>query len=232
MEPSVLKHSKKICVGAAKMLPIALLAIAGVGSACGGAFGPVEAEPSPAGGAAGAVLVAGASGAGGGGASGAAGSATMSSLGGSAGVGGSADAGGAESGGAAGASTSGSSGAMSAAGAAGHPAPPKICDAITEVFQVACGGGSCHTNPGALIGDWGISLDEAKTYVDRVSVRDAACGKIIDSSDYSKSFILVKLQGAVPNGCGGPMPVGSFGDLTQEQIDCVASWLQQFQKPL
>lgn len=235
MEPSVLNHSKKICVGAAKILPIALLAIASAGAACGGAFGPVDSDASPVGGSSGGAQVSGASGAGGAGASGAAGSAVMSSVGGSAaGVAGSADAGGAESGGASGASAAGAAGVSSVAGAAGRGAalPPKICDAVTEVFQVACGGGSCHTNPGALIGDWGLSLQEAMTYVDRVSVRDAACGKIIDSSDYSKSFILVKLQGHVPDGCGGPMPVGSYGDLTQEQIDCVASWLQQFQKPL
>jgi hypothetical protein len=105
-----------------------------------------------------------------------------------------------------------------------------ICDAITKVFQTTCGGGACHTNPGALIGDWGIDLAAATQYVDRPSARHAYCGKIIDSSDYSKSLILVKLEGPIPADCGGPMPVGSFGDITQDQIGCVASWLEQFQK--
>jgi hypothetical protein len=122
------------------------------------------------------------------------------------------------------------SGGSSTAGKTGTGAPPVICDAVTKVFQVSCGGGSCHTNEGAAIGDWGLSTEEATKFVDRSSVRDPTCGKIIDSSDYSKSLILVKIEGPVPSNCGGAMPVGSFGDLTQSQIDCVASWLQQFQK--
>jgi hypothetical protein len=105
-----------------------------------------------------------------------------------------------------------------------------ICDAITKVFQTSCGGGACHTNSATDLGDWGVSLAEAAQYVDRAAIRNVSCGKIIDSSDYSKSLILVKVKGPIPPGCGGPMPVGSFGDLTEEQIDCVASWLQQFQK--
>jgi hypothetical protein len=113
----------------------------------------------------------------------------------------------------------------------GPPVPPKICDALNQVFKTTCGGGSCHTSQGVAIGDWGFSAASALKYVERPSVRDPKCGFIIDSSDYSKSLMLVKLEGPIPDGCGGPMPVGSYGGITKDQIDCVASWLQQFQKP-
>jgi hypothetical protein len=196
-----------------------LLVLASLGIACSGSFGPVEKDRPPLG-ASGAGAISGAAGT----ESGVAGNEAMSGSGGAP-----SDAGGAGSGG----DTGGSAGAgASAAGTAGSepPVPAVICDAITKVFQTSCGGGSCHTNPNAYMGNWGIGLAEARQYVDRPSIRDASCGKIIDSSDYSKSLILVKLEGPIPPLCGGPMPVGSYGDFSREQIYCVASWLQQFQK--
>lgn len=107
-------------------------------------------------------------------------------------------------------------------------APAQFCDAPNEVFLVSCGNGSCHSSRNATIG--GFAVDEASAYdfVDRMSVRDPSCGRLIDSRDYSQSLILTKVNGTYPAGCGGPMPVGSFV-FTQAQVDCLASWLQQFQ---
>ncbi|MEY2931372.1 MAG: hypothetical protein RL033_2121 [Pseudomonadota bacterium] len=107
--------------------------------------------------------------------------------------------------------------------------PIEFCDAPTKVFVASCGNGSCHSNPNVVIGDFAVDAQRAYNFVDRVAVRNAGCGKIIDSQDYSKSLILTKVRGdfEVPK-CGERMPIGSFV-ITTEQIDCIASWLQQFQ---
>ena len=112
----------------------------------------------------------------------------------------------------------------------GNPAEAlePFCDAVTVVLLPRCGGGSCHSNADARIGDFAAGRQQAESFIDVPSVRNASCGKIIDSQDPSQSLLLRKLIGDFPiPTCGGPMPV-SGGDLTDEQIDCMASWLQQF----
>jgi hypothetical protein len=148
-------------------------------------------------------------------------------------------------GGAAHAGTGGSSGAEDAgrsgagggsgddepdAGSAATPLPDhQYCDAVSTVFYPTCGSGSCHTNRGATIGDFGSGEAEAASYVGRGSVRDADCGLIINPIDPQKSLILTKVTGDYPQNqnCGGRMPVGSF-EITDEQIDCISDWVEQF----
>jgi hypothetical protein len=111
------------------------------------------------------------------------------------------------------------------------PSAPVYCDAPTLVLTASCGNGSCHSNGGVVIGDFAVSAERAAAYVDRVSAKDATCGRIIDSRDYSQSLLLTKVTGDfLSPKCGGAMPVGSFAVLSQAQIDCLASWLQQFQR--
>jgi hypothetical protein len=138
------------------------------------------------------------------------------------------------SGGGAGTMTSGRSGAEGGerpdAGGVGTNEPPReYCDAVTDVFQVSCGTGSCHSNRGATIGDFAVGPEEAAAYVSRGSVRDPECGLIIDPRDPKDSLILTKVTGEYPSegNCGGPMPVGSI-EITDEQIDCIADWVEQF----
>ncbi|HKO93925.1 MAG TPA: hypothetical protein VJU61_22380 [Polyangiaceae bacterium] len=130
-------------------------------------------------------------------------------------------------------SGAGGAGAESNAGAGGQASalpPIEYCDAPTKVLTASCGNGSCHSNPGATIGDFAVGPVEAASFVDVVSVRDASCGRIIDSRDYSKSLLLTKITGGFPApNCGGRMPIGSF-IITEEQTECLASWLQQFQR--
>ena len=116
----------------------------------------------------------------------------------------------------------------------------EFCDAPAKLLVPHCGGGSCHSNKGAVMGDFAMNTTQAYKYVDKASTRNADCGRIIDSQDYSKSFILIKLRGELlsnvseavaesdPVHCGGRMPVGSFV-IDDDLIDCMASWLQQFQ---
>jgi hypothetical protein len=118
--------------------------------------------------------------------------------------------------------------------------PIAFCDAPAKLLVPHCGGGSCHSNKDANMGDFAMNATQAYAFVDKLSTRNADCGRIIDSQDYSKSFILIKLRGELlsnvseavaerdPVHCGGRMPVGSFV-IEDELIDCMASWLQQFQ---
>jgi hypothetical protein len=150
-------------------------------------------------------------------------------------------------GGAVNAGSGGSAGEPSAAGSAGvggsgndEPdagsvvAPPSTrtyCDAVTKVFTPTCGNGSCHTNRGATIGDFGAGPEQAAAYVGRGSVRDADCGLIIDPIEPQDSLILTKVTGDYPTdqNCGGRMPVGSF-EISDEQIECIADWVEQFRE--
>ena len=122
-------------------------------------------------------------------------------------------------------------GASGASGGSTGSLPERMyCDAVAEVFVPRCGGGSCHSNSTATIGDFAVGTAEAESFVDVPSVRNAACGLIIDSQNPSDSLILRKLIGDFPVPmCGGPMPV-SGGDLTDAQIDCVADWVQKFRR--
>jgi hypothetical protein len=127
-----------------------------------------------------------------------------------------------------GAATSGSSGAGGAVPE--DTAPPAVfCDAPKKVLMVSCGNGSCHSNENTTMGDFAHSPESAYKFVNRPSTRHAECGLIIDPKNYADSFILRKVRGEfeVPY-CGERMPIGSF-QITEEQIGCLASWLQQFQ---
>lgn len=105
------------------------------------------------------------------------------------------------------------------------------CDAVALVLTPTCGNGSCHTNRGFVNGDFGAGPEEAAAYVGRDSVRNAACGLIIDPREPSDSLILTKVIGGYPTevNCGGRMPVGSF-EITDEQIECLADWVEQFRE--
>jgi hypothetical protein len=102
------------------------------------------------------------------------------------------------------------------------------CDAITEVFQFKCGP-SCHQNRDVFIGDFALGLEEARKYINRVSVREASCGLIIDPNDPQQSLIVRKVTGDFPRNmnCGSQMPTGSF-EITEEEIACIKDWVEQF----
>ena len=112
-----------------------------------------------------------------------------------------------------------------------EPAEARVyCDAPTLVLTASCGNGSCHSNGGVAIGDFAIGPERIPPFIDKVSTRGPQCGLIIDTHDPNASLILTKVIGTYPDGCGGAMPVGSFGDLTEAQIECLANWVQQFRR--
>ncbi len=114
------------------------------------------------------------------------------------------------------------------AGAVIEEPPRMYCDAVTTVFQLKCGP-SCHMNRGVAIGDFGVGPEEARKYINRVSVREASCGLIINPAFPQQSLILTKVTGAFPRGenCGAQMPIGSF-EITDEEVDCISDWVEQF----
>jgi hypothetical protein len=174
-----------------------------------------EPEPLGGGGRAGSVAVGG-----------------SASVGGSTGIGGAAGQGGVSSmaGSASGMAGSDMVSAGGSGGAGGAMPVRPVCDAMRTVLQARCGNNSCHSQDGATIGDFAISMEQIPAYIDKPSVRDPMCGLIIDSENPSESLLLRKLIGAFPApACGAFMPV--TGDaLSDTQIDCMESWLQQFKK--
>jgi hypothetical protein len=127
----------------------------------------------------------------------------------------------------------GAAGAVSGmGGAAGAPTRPRVyCDAMETVIQSSCGDVSCHGNPSATIGGWGVDAASVRPYIDKPSVRGRQCGVVIDSQNPNDSIILTKVLGTFPDeNCGGTMPVGSFEPLTPVQIRCLTDWVQQFKR--
>jgi hypothetical protein len=120
----------------------------------------------------------------------------------------------------------------SGAGGADSAPAPAFCDAPAKILVPSCGIGACHENAGADMSAFAVDTTSAYDFVDKTSTRHPECGRIIDSRDYSQSLLLLKIRGAIkdPVLCGGIMPVPSFPPLSANQIDCVASWLQQFQR--
>jgi hypothetical protein len=109
---------------------------------------------------------------------------------------------------------------------------PAACDAVTRVLVPKCGGGSCHSNERATIGDFAIGRVQAEAMLDRPA-SELGCGLIIDSADSAESLLLTKVNGTYPSDCGGPMPAPAGREerqLTVEDIDCLASWLKQFER--
>ena len=123
------------------------------------------------------------------------------------------------------------SGGGEAGGSTTAEAQP-TCDAVTRVLVAKCGGGSCHSNPRATIGDFAIGRVQAEAMLDRPA-SELGCGLIIDSTDSAESLLLTKVNGTYPSDCGGPMPAPAGREerqLTVEDIDCLGSWLKQFER--
>jgi hypothetical protein len=128
------------------------------------------------------------------------------------------------------ANTSGSSGG----GAAGSGSEPvggggsgDFCDAY-PIIEGSCalGGSGCH-GEGSGQGAFAVGEDGVLDFVDRPSTKGNACDQLfIDSTNPEDSLIYTRLFAA---DCGGTLQMPAAGDLlTEEQSDCVLSWLQQF----
>jgi hypothetical protein len=101
------------------------------------------------------------------------------------------------------------------------------CDAPGIIFTPLCGSSGCH-GASSTIGDFGASDAAARALVDQPSVSGASCGKYIDSTNPEDSLVLTMTYDNPPTGCfPGPMPFGADA-LTDEQTNCILSWVSQF----
>ena len=121
---------------------------------------------------------------------------------------------------------------MDSLGGSGGSAPAEpSCDIIADVFEPSCGDGDCHNSVG--IGNFAVSEEAAAAYLgEDPTFSSGVCGLMIDPDDPERSLILTKVTGDPPyeeGDCGNRMPV-SRDPLTDDQLDCLRSWLQQFQR--
>jgi hypothetical protein len=122
--------------------------------------------------------------------------------------------------------TGGSGGGSPTGGGSGSGVP---CDAFNTILQPRCGTAGCH-GPNSSQGSFGVSEEGAADFVDQTGTFESnGCDQsYIDSADPEQSLIYLKLGEDFPLGCGNlQMPLnGSL--LTEEEKDCVLSWLGQF----
>jgi hypothetical protein len=120
-----------------------------------------------------------------------------------------------------------------AGGAAGDGGGPvggggsgDTCDAFNTILLDRCGSSGCH-NDGSPQGAFAVSEQDVLEFVDRPSTKGNACDQLfIDSSNPEESLLYTRLFSA---DCGGILSMPLSGDpLTEEQSDCVLSWLGQF----
>lgn len=104
------------------------------------------------------------------------------------------------------------------------PGGDEPCDAPGTILVSRCGAASCH---GGAVGDFAESASALESLVgEEPSSNSDECGLMIDPENPEQSFLLTKLNGQLPSGCGAPMPFGT--PLTADELDCVESWISQF----
>jgi hypothetical protein len=112
-------------------------------------------------------------------------------------------------------------------GGGGSDLPAPGCDGFSIIaMSCALGGSGCH-GTGSGQGAFAVDEDGVLEFVDKPSTKGNACNQVfIDSTNPEDSLIYTRLFAA---DCGGTLQMPAAGDLlTEEQSDCVLSWLQQF----
>jgi hypothetical protein len=150
------------------------------------------------------------------------------------GPGGGGDGGSRPNGGNGGANDGGSAGGNNEAGS-GEPPPGgsgSYCDAPAVVFFEKCGGeaGFCH-GPDSSNGDFAVSAATAAGALDQASANGPSCGLLIDPGNIDESIILTKVgEDTYDPDCGTRMPLGVPEPLPETDVECIRSWLSQFEE--
>jgi hypothetical protein len=121
------------------------------------------------------------------------------------------------------AGTGGSTAADEAPAAADAPAPTAggACDGFAVLNQ-HCNGGSCHGDGG--LGNFAASEEDALAYVGvSGTVSCSGEGPLLDPENPRQSVIIQKVLGTAS--CGAPMPLGTGGPLTDDDISCLEEWI-------
>jgi hypothetical protein len=101
------------------------------------------------------------------------------------------------------------------------------CDAGPVLLQ-RCGTSACHGS-GSPFSAFAADEMSAASFVDIESAGPCVDeGRIIDSANPEDSLILTKLGPNPP--CGSQMPLTAPGQLSVEEVACIASWLDSFRR--
>jgi hypothetical protein len=96
---------------------------------------------------------------------------------------------------------------------------------VTEILQNSCAGSFCH---------YGSEFNQTPDYsradlfglltTETPSFCTSATNEYVDLDAPLESYILQKVRGQQPAGCGDRMPPASATALTNEQLDCLENW--------
>jgi hypothetical protein len=110
-------------------------------------------------------------------------------------------------------------------GGSGGDLPAPGCDAFPILLSSCSISSGCHAE-GSGQGAFAVDEEGVVDFVDQASTKGACDQLFIDSANPEESLIYTRLFGTE---CGGTLRMPAAGDfLTDEESDCVLSWLQQF----
>lgn len=107
----------------------------------------------------------------------------------------------------------------------GSPTGGDIAPCVTQIMQTACAGAGCHYG-----GDFNQSPDYGRDNLFELLTTEtpAFCptseNEFIDLETPADSYIMQKVRGQQPNGCGNRMPPPGATALTDEQLTCLEDW--------
>jgi hypothetical protein len=105
------------------------------------------------------------------------------------------------------------------------PCPTTLEELAAQVFQPSCIDSGCHGS-GDRAG--GLDLETSALELELFGREAALCdGETrVVPGDAASSHLIAKLRGT--NDCGSRMPIGNGAELDPKTIDCVATWIDQF----
>lgn len=120
-----------------------------------------------------------------------------------------------------------SSSATSSEGATSSEAPAStIPDCAMQVFHTTCSGSVCHYQGAVNLPPNFETTDDIFTMLttSETGCDDAVSPLYVDVTNPQNSYLLVKLKGQQPSGCGTPMPPDQT-TITQDEITCLEDWI-------
>lgn len=105
---------------------------------------------------------------------------------------------------------------------AGGEIPP----CVVQTFQTACAGSACHYAGVVNLPPNFETTGDLYTLLTTspVTCSQAPSPRYVDTTNPESSYLLVKVRGEQPSGCGTEMPPPG-STITQEQIDCLEAWI-------
>ena len=108
-------------------------------------------------------------------------------------------------------------------------------DVVEDIFVPQCASSICHGIPEDTSRDSAGELDLISDGVAErmISVESTQCApelRVVPNQP-DQSFLIMKLTGELPPGCGEPMPA-TGAPLSDDEIDCVRAWITEITGPI